>query len=137
MKDFSERAWLDLLKVEFVALEEDPQILKKRRSHSYHIQLQREVLYTDFEKRVRIGNSSKQNFFINFLWWNGSIFHKNRFVNQHNYHYYSTKNPHLLRHVDNQHRWSINVWAGIIGEGVTAIHFFKNEAMFLNLNKVC
>ncbi|MVN23873.1 DUF4817 domain-containing protein, partial [Staphylococcus aureus] len=116
-------------------------VLKKHRLHPYHVQLHQELLYADFEKRVRFCNWAmnkirrNEYFFNNILWSDESTFHKNGFVNRHNYHYYATENPHLLRQVDYQHRWSINVWGGIIGEYVIGPYFFEghmNGAMYLN-----
>jgi hypothetical protein len=55
-------------------------------------------------------------------------------VSRHNMHYWSIDNPHWVRHVDHQVRWSINVWGGIIGEHVLGPHFFEghlNGQMYL------
>jgi hypothetical protein len=48
-------------------------------------------------------------------------------VNRHNIHYCSIDNPHWVRHVDCQVRWSINVWGGIIREHVLGPHFFEGH----------
>jgi hypothetical protein len=48
-------------------------------------------------------------------------------VNRHNIHYCSIDNPHWVRHVDYQVRWSINVWGGIIREHVLGPHFFEGH----------
>lgn len=32
-----------------------------------------------------------------------------------------------MRHADNQHRWLINVWGGIIGEHVVGPYFFNSH----------
>lgn len=64
-----------------------------------------------------------------------ATFHKNGFVNRHNFHYYSDHNPRIFRQIDKQHRWSINVWGGIIGGFVFGPHFFNgylNGEMYLD-----
>jgi len=37
-------------------------------------------------------------------------------VNKHNVHYWAVDNPHWLREVERQRRWSINVWCDIVGK---------------------
>lgn len=63
-----------------------------------------------------------------------STFHKNGFVNRHNFHYYSTENPNIIR-THSQERWSVNVWGGIIGDHVIGPYFFEgnlNGLMYLD-----
>lgn len=105
-------------------------ILKKNKFHAYHIQMHQELSDDDFLKRLQFCNWARgkmqedATFFNNVLFTDEATFHKNGFVNRHNFHYYATENPHFFRQRDNQHRWSINVWGGIIGEHVIGPHFF-------------
>lgn len=39
-------------------------------------------------------------------------------------HYWSAENPHWLREVQHQGRWSLNVWCGIIGDRIIGPYFF-------------
>lgn len=104
-------------------------ILKTNKFHAYHIQMHQELSDDDFQKRLQFCNWARDKmqdvtFFSNVLFTDEATFHKNGFVNRHNFHYYASENPHLFRQVDHQHRWSINVWGGIIGEHVIGPHFF-------------
>lgn len=105
-------------------------ILKKNKFHAYHIQWHQELSNEDFQKRLEFSNwaigkmQEEANFFNEVLFTDEATFHRNGFVNRHNFHYYASENPHFFRQVDNQHRWSLNVWGGIIGEHVVGPHFF-------------
>lgn len=116
-------------------------ILKKNHSHAYHIQLHQELSDADFELRsefcdwARLKIQEDPTFFQYVLFTDEATFHKNGSVNRHNFHYYSTENPHFMRQIDHQHRWSLNVWGGIVGRNVVGPHFFNghlNGPMYLN-----
>lgn len=108
-------------------------ILKQNKYHAYHIELHQELYERDFLQR--------QNFsilFLNMIWDNPGFvdnvlfsdeatFKSNGLVNKHNLHYYSTENPHWIRQIDNQRKWSINVWGGIIGNYVIGPYFFEEN----------
>ncbi|EFN81497.1 hypothetical protein EAI_12203, partial [Harpegnathos saltator] len=52
-----------------------------------------------------------------YLIWISPAFPKKKGgVNRHNYHYYSDANSHWQRSQEFQRQWSINVWAGILGD---------------------
>ena len=56
-----------------------------------------------------------------------ATFHKNGFVNKHNFHYYDNTNPHAIRRIDHQHRWSLNVWGGIVGNHIIGPYSFERN----------
>lgn len=107
--------------------------LKELKYHGYHIQLHQELIDADFEKRVNFCQWARDKlrqdnqFYDRVLFSDESTFHKNGFPNRHNLHYYSDRNPRILRTVDTQHKWSINVWGGIIGENVIGPYFFNGH----------
>lgn len=107
--------------------------LKLHKYHPYRIQLHQELTENDYERRIEFctwaQNNIRQNgtFFNNVLFTDESTFHRNGFVNRHNYHYYDTANPHKLRMNSFQHKWSLNVWGGIIGAYVIGPHFFEER----------
>ena len=37
------------------------------------------------------------------------------------------ENPRVLRQIDYQHRWLINVWGAIVGEHVVGPHIFNGQ----------
>lgn len=116
-------------------------ILKKNHFHAYHIQLHQELSVADFERRAEFCNWARLKiqedpmFFSYVLFSDEATFHKNGCVNRHNFHYYSVENPRLMRQIDHQHRWSLNVWGGIIGNTVIGPYFFNghlNGPMYLD-----
>jgi len=56
-----------------------------------------------------------------------ATFKNNGELNRHNCHYWLDTNPHWHRQVDNQHRWSINVWCGIINGYFIGPYFFEEN----------
>lgn len=66
--------------------------------------------------------------FLNYvLLTDESTFHNNGLVNRHNFHYYDTENRHRFRTLDRLHRWSFNVFEGIVGDHVIGPHFFNRH----------
>lgn len=115
-------------------------ILKKHKFHPFHVQLHQELEGADFQNRMNFCLWIQQqlnlddNFAENILFSDESTFHRNGFVNTHNFHYYSDENPHYLRVNHNQHRWSVNVWAGIIGTFVIGPFFFDGPLNGMQYN---
>jgi len=108
-------------------------ILKMHHFHPYHIQLHQALSENDFQRRVefcewaRLRLQGNRLFFMNVLFSDEATFHNNGCVNKHNFHYYATENPRIIREMDYQHRWSINVWGGIVGEHVVGPYFFNGH----------
>lgn len=106
-------------------------VIKKNRFHPYHYQMHQDLKNEDFGNRVVfcqwLVNKLQEDgqFLEKVLFTDEATFHKNGFVNRHNFHYYSDVNPHLIRPLDHQHRWSLNVWAGIVGSYVIGPFFFE------------
>jgi Helix-turn-helix domain (DUF4817) len=107
--------------------------IRKFKFHPYHIQLVQELDQNDFQKRLQFSEwaleklQQEYNFFDYVLFSDEATFHKNGYVNRHNFHYYDTVNPHFIRPVDHQHRWSLNVWAGIVGSCLIGPYFFDGN----------
>lgn len=55
------------------------------------------------------------------LWTDEATFTPNGIFNSRNYLHWGEENPHLVREGAFQFRWSINVWAGIIGNQVVSV----------------
>lgn len=108
-------------------------ILRKHHFHPYHVQLLQELKETDIIRRQTFCNWALQkiaeevNFFDRVLFSDEATFRKNGNVNRHNFHYYSDKNPVFTREMDHQHRWSLNVWGGIIGDFIVGPFFFDGS----------
>lgn len=106
-------------------------ILNKHKFHPYHMQLHQELQPEDFRNRTNFCQwmQAKLNedpiFPQKILFTDESTFHRNGFVNRHNFHYYNDENPRLFQVRYNQHKWSVNVWGGIIGTSVIGPFFFN------------
>jgi len=66
------------------------------------------------------------------LWTDEATSTPNGVFNSRNYLHWGEENPHLVRQGAFQFRWSINVWAGIIGNQLVSVNY-KNTSMFLPL----
>ncbi|CAB0042120.1 unnamed protein product, partial [Trichogramma brassicae] len=56
--------------------------------------------------------------------------------NKQNSRYWAPQNPKWVRDVENQHRWSVNVWGGILGDRLVGPVFFDgplNGEMYLDM----
>lgn len=108
-------------------------ILKKVKYHPYHITLTQALSIDDMQLRVQFCLWAQQmiradpNFFYYVMFSDESTFKNNGELNRHNCHYWSDVNPHWHRQVDNQHRWSIHVWCGIINGYLIGPYFFNDN----------
>lgn len=79
------------------------------------------------------------NFLSRIFWTDEATFSSTGGVNLHNMHYWSEQNPHWMRQVEHQNRWSLNVWCGIVEGKIIGPHFFDqtlNGARFLEFLNV-
>ncbi|KAJ8911666.1 hypothetical protein NQ315_014025 [Exocentrus adspersus] len=115
--------------------------LPKNKFHPYHVQLHQELLENDFERRIYFCQwvhnvvAENENFFKFVFFTDECTFHRNGFVNRHNFHYYDTQNPHIVQVNNHQHNWSINVWGGILHNYVIGPYIFQVSVtgeVFLN-----
>lgn len=67
------------------------------------------------------------NFFRYVMFSDEATFKNTGELNRHNSHYWSNVNPHWQRGVDHQHRWSINVWCGILNGYLIGPYFFEEN----------
>lgn len=108
-------------------------ILRSNRYHPYHITLTQALNANDMRNRVTFCRWALQmilqdpNFFNYVLFSDEATFHSTGQLNRHNSHYWSDQNPHWYRPVDNQHRWSVNVWCGIVNGHLIGPFFFEEN----------
>lgn len=106
-------------------------IIRKNKFHPYHIQHVQSLNENDHLDRqnfciwIRSMEEREDNFCNNILFTDEATFKSDGKVNINNCHYYDKKNPHFSRQLDHQHRWSLNVWGGIVGRQVLGPHFFN------------
>lgn len=105
-------------------------IMKKHKYHPYRIQLHQLITDNDANMRMEfcrwILEKCDQNMdFPNYVMFTDECsFHNTGLVNRRNFHFYDTENPHFSRTIDHQHRWSVNVWGGVMGKHIFGPHFF-------------
>lgn len=114
-------------------------VLKKNKFRPFHLHHHQALTESDHEKRLRFCHWAQQvvaddeHFFKRILWTDEATFCNDGTLNRHNMHHWSDANPHLVREVDKQHRWKVNVWCGIIGDRIIGPHIFDgtvNAAYF-------
>ncbi|KAJ8912811.1 hypothetical protein NQ315_014394 [Exocentrus adspersus] len=107
--------------------------IKQNKFHPYHFQLHQELIENDFERRIIFCQwaqnqiAENEDFFKFVLFTHECTFHRNGFVNRHNFHYYDTQNSHVVEVNHYQHNWSLNVWGGIVHNFVIGPHIFEGR----------
>lgn len=116
-------------------------ILKDHKLHPYHVVLHQALSETDFDRRLdhchwlRSMIDEVPYFLSRVLWTDEATFTSSGGVNLHNMHYWSPVNPHWMREVDYQNRWSVNVWCGILNGQIIGPFIFNghlNGQVYLN-----
>ena len=116
--------------------------LRYFRFHPYHLILTQAIEPEDPARRLAFcrwadtKNRQDPSFFDRTLFSDEAKFDNNGEVNLHNAHYYAEQNPHWQRDHRTQRRWSLNVWAGIIGGRVIGPIFYDqnlNGRLYLDI----
>ncbi|XP_036145604.1 uncharacterized protein LOC118646565 [Monomorium pharaonis] len=99
-------------------------IIRSNLFHPYHYTPVHKLHPGDAELRTQFCREflalvyQHENFLINILWTDESLFTREGLFNQHNLHYYADENPFVTRVRNFQHRWKVNVWGGIVGNQI-------------------
>lgn len=116
-------------------------ILQVHRFHPYHITLTQQLMPNDFQRRLQFCQWARErlqanpNFFNYVMFSDEATFHNTGQLNRHNSHYWSAENPHWVRGVDHQNRWSLTTWCGILNGILIGPYFFEthvNAENYLN-----
>lgn len=97
-------------------------IVKEDGLHPYHKTRVQNLLEEDYPHRVAFcewlldKHRRNPNFISNVLWTDEATFTRNGIFNYHNEHFWAHENPHMVHESNYQVRFSVNVWAGIIGD---------------------
>lgn len=117
-------------------------VLRYFKFHPYHICLTQTLEGGDFARRLRFcrwaDNCIRRDpyFFDRVLFSDEAKFNNMGDVNLHNAHYYADENPHWQRDHRPQRQWSLNVWAGIVGEHIVGPIFYDqnlNGQLYLDI----
>lgn len=101
--------------------------------HPFHYQKVQNLMADDFPPRVEFCRwvLNHQNVLEKILWSDEATFSRDKAFNSHNTHFWSNENPRVVRRTNFQHRFSFNVWAGIIGDTLIGPFILPNR---LNAN---
>ncbi|CAH1982182.1 unnamed protein product [Acanthoscelides obtectus] len=107
--------------------------------HPYHFKRVQHLTEADFLPRIEFCQwiLANENTIPRILWSDDSIFTRNGAFNLHNMHHWSDENPKVVHRTNFQHRFSLNLWAGVIGPIVLPhrlnsevyLNFLQNELM--------
>lgn len=118
-------------------------ILKEDGQHTYHYQRVQSHMPSDYEPRriycswVLNKIQEDPDFLRNVLFTDECSFERTGVFNSRNEHVWALENPHAMKQSHFQHRWRINVWAGILGDRIIGPYFLnhtmngENYLMFL------
>lgn len=97
-------------------------ILKENSMHPYHYTRVQQLKPEDYPVRRRFcewllnQNNGDPNFLSRVLFSDEAMFGREGCFNAHNWHVWAEENPHALFHRGFQERFSINLWAGLLGD---------------------
>lgn len=108
-------------------------ILNKNGLYPYHLQRVQSLLPRDFDSRVNFSQWLLERcdhdplFLSSIMFTDEAGFNQDGIFNFHNKHIWSESNPHEICESKHQHQYSINVWAGIIGDSLIGPYILPNR----------
>jgi len=101
--------------------------------YPYHIQRVQALLPRDFPLRINFCQWFLQKiaenplFDAEILFTDEANFSRNAIRNFHNNHFWSEENPHAIMETHHQEQFSVNVWAGIVGNYLIGPFFCQTD----------
>lgn len=101
--------------------------------HAYHFSRVQNLIPPDNARRVNFcrwlleRHDANPRFIENIMFTDESIFTRDGTFNSHNYHFWAEENPHQHLVRSFQHRFSINLWAGIHKNTIVSTYYCKNN----------
>lgn len=105
-------------------------VLHENSLYPYHVQRVQGLLPQDFPRRLQFSRwildkcERNRNFLSRILFTDEAQFSRDGVVNFHNVHVWAVENPHDIRQYRHQVQFSLNVWAGIVGDEIIGPYFF-------------
>lgn len=96
-------------------------VLNNNNFHPYHYERVHGLLDADHQSRVQFSHwflqqqEADESFASRVLFTDEAFFNRDGVFNIHNCHYWTTENPHAIHPHGYQHRFSVNIWTGIVG----------------------
>ncbi|KAL0819430.1 hypothetical protein ABMA28_007535 [Loxostege sticticalis] len=95
--------------------------------HPFHYRKVQELSDSDRQPRVSFCEWVLANPNANILFTDESLFTRIGIFNSHNEHYWSYVNPKLSKRHSYQHRFSLNVWAGVFNDTIIGPYFIEGR----------
>lgn len=104
-------------------------LLNSSGRYPFHFQKVQELTLADYATRRDFCNWLLENFDSNILWSDEATFTRVGLFNIHNEHWWAKRgrNPHVTRRDAFQHRFSVNVWAGILNRRIIGPYFIDGS----------
>lgn len=102
-------------------------VLNTAGLHPYHFQRVQHLNDGDAQPRRVFCEWLLNNQDANILWTDEALFTRVGLYNQHNEHWWSFRNPHVIRETYHQVRFSVNVWAGILRDKILGPYFIDGH----------
>ena len=108
-------------------------VLRRENLHPFRYQTVQRLTPTDHNPRDQFSRwmlnhvREDRDFSSFILFTDEAQFTQEGVFNQHNLHQWREENPHAIREHGFQHRYSVNVWAGILGDHIIGPHIFPGH----------
>lgn len=108
-------------------------LLKRHKWHPYSLHGCQALLPTDLQRRLDFCNwalnqhTENPRFLRNVIWTDECRFSQDKDINSQNDHYWSTNNPMTVKEIQNQKRFSVNVWCGIWNTQIIGPIMYSNS----------
>ena len=118
-------------------------VLDRNELHPFRYQRVQGLIPTDYPPRVQFSTfflnqlRHTRNFSSRILFTDEAQFTRDGMFNHHNLHSWADENPHVIRQHGYQHRFSINVWAGIVADQLIGPIFFPVDSPVLFIQLSC
>ncbi|RLU18806.1 hypothetical protein DMN91_009163 [Ooceraea biroi] len=105
----------------------------REQLYPFHIQRVQALIAPDYDSRLAFcrfvlrKGEENPDFAANILFTDKAIFTNNGIINFHNNHVWADENPHAVVESRYQHRFSLNVWVGILKDRLIGPVFFPNR----------
>ncbi|EZA49331.1 hypothetical protein X777_12361 [Ooceraea biroi] len=108
-------------------------ILREQQLYPFHIQRVQALIAPGYDSRLAFCRfvlrkvEENPDFAANILFTDEAIFTNNGIIHFHNKHVWADENPHAVVESKHQHRFSLNVWVGILRDRLIGPVFFPNR----------
>lgn len=108
-------------------------VLREQQLYPYHLQCVQALTPMDYPARIAFCQwflekcAAKPNFCAFVIFTDEAQFTRDGINNIHNQHVWGNENPHAIIQSRHQQRFSLNIWAGIVGDRLLGPHVLPNR----------